>query len=104
MTTILSGASANGPGSSINGPIGPARDWKTVFVSGVFDGALVRLEYSPDDVEWFQAMDADVGSTGKSNPIATHEKADFSLDRRADKWRGYIENAGPGTLIDMEAV
>ncbi len=104
MTVILNAATANGPGPAVNGPAVPTRDWKTLFISGTFDGAIARLEYSPDGTEWFQAMDSDVGSTGSSNPIAAHEKAHFALARRAAKWRGVIENAGPSTSIDMEAV
>lgn len=88
MITLLSGATANGPGPELGFVQPQLQKRKTLQIWGTFDGATITIEVSPDGVQW--------------NPLpdGAFTAADVKdLKVSASKVRAVVSGAGASTSV-----
>ena len=68
---------------------------RTVFCSGTFDGAIVKIQSSPDNSNWF-----DIDGLTFNAPANTPDPVNFQI-AAAVNLRATVTNAGASTSISL---
>jgi hypothetical protein len=93
MDLLLDAATGNGSGDVAGGAALAAYPVKNIWCWGTFDGCTATVEVSPDNSNWFDALDAN------GDPLAFTSKGVKAVDARAAYYRATVSSAGAETSV-----